>query len=137
MSVKHRFELANRLSELGPMLDRLESSLLDEKLPKGIVGEVRLLAEEALSNIIQYAYRSGEERFIELILSYDRSEVTLETRDDGQAFNPLEVPPPNLEGPIEERDVGGHGIHLMTSLADETSYTRRGPTNILVLKKRV
>jgi anti-sigma regulatory factor (Ser/Thr protein kinase) len=119
------------------MLDQLESLLIDEKIPKDTVGEVRLIAEEALSNIIQYAYKSGEERFIEVIVSYDKAEVTLETRDDGQAFNPLEVPPPNLDEPIEARDMGGLGIHLMTSLADETSYARRGPTNILVLKKRV
>ena len=135
--MKHRFKLANRLSVLGPVLDQLQSMLCDERISNDIVGEVRLLAEEALSNIIQSAYRSGEDRFIEVVLSYDKSEVTLETRDDGQPFNPLEVPPPNMDKPTEERDIGGLGIHLMTSLADETSYARRGPTNILVLKKRV
>lgn len=133
----HTFELANRISELGPVLDQLESLLLDEKIPNDIVGEVRLLAEEALSNIIQYAYGSEEEGRIEMTLAFDTAEVTLETRDEGKLFNPLEAPPPDLDKPIEEREIGGLGIHLMTSLADEASYARRGHTNVLVLKKRL
>lgn len=119
------------------MLDELESLLLDEQIPNDIAGEVRLLAEEAVSNIIQYAYGSVQERQIAVTLTYEKTAVKLEFRDDGSPFNPLEAPPPDLDAPLEERQNGGLGIHLMRSLADEASYAREGKTNVLMLTKRL
>ena len=119
------------------MLDQLESLLLDEQIPNDVVGEVRLLVEEAVSNIIQYAHGSVQERQIGVTLEYDKTAVILEFRDDGSPFNPLEAPPPDLDAPLEERPDGGLGIHLMKSLADEASYAREGKTNVLILTKRL
>lgn len=133
--MKRTFELTNRISTLGPMLDQLESLLLEGQIPKDIIGEVRLLTEEAVSNIIRYAHGSEEEHLIEVTLCWSTKEVELEIRDKGKPFNPLEVPPPDLDQPIEERPDGGLGIHLIKSLADEASYAREGKTNVLLLKK--
>ncbi len=119
------------------MLDQLESLLLDERCTEELVGEVRLIAEEAASNIVRYAFDSGEERRIEVTLSCNQTEVKLELRDDGRPFNPLEAPPPDLDRPMEQRPDGGLGVFLMKSLADEASYAREGNTNVLVLTKRL
>jgi len=134
--VKRTFELPNRISVLGTMLDELESLLLAEQIPNDVAGEVRLLAEEAVSNIIRYAYGSVQERQIAVTLEYGKTAVKLEFRDDGSPFNPLEAPPPDLNAPLEERQNGGLGIHLMKSLVDEASYAREGNTNVLMLTKR-
>lgn len=119
------------------MLDQLESLLFDEKCEGELVGQVRLIAEEAASNIVRYAFESGEEHRIEVTLSCSQTEVKLELRDDGRPFNPLEVPPPDLDRPIEQRPDGGLGVFLMKSLADEASYAREGNTNVLMLTKRL
>ena len=134
--MKRTFELPNRISVLGTMLDELESLLLAEQIPNDVAGEVRLLAEEAVSNIIRYAYGSVQERQIVVTLEYGKTAVKLEFRDDGSPFNPLEAPPPDLNAPLEERQNGGLGIHLMKSLVDEASYAREGNTNVLMLTKR-
>ena len=120
-----------------PALNELESLLLNESVPREVVGELRLIAEEGISNIILYAYESGEERRIEVTVSYDGEEVRLELRDDGKPFNPLEAPNPDLDAPLEARPEGGLGIYLMRSLADEMSYARRSGRNVLVLKKMI
>lgn len=135
--MKRTFELPNRISELGLLLDQLESHLIEDQIPPDVVGEMRLLAEEAVSNIIRYAHGSEEEHRIKVTLSGGKKELALEIRDQGRPFNPLDAPPPHLDLPIEERPEGGLGIHLMKSLADEASYAREGRTNVLVLKKRI
>jgi anti-anti-sigma factor len=103
--VRKSLELGNRLSDLAAVLDELESLLLGEGLRRELVGELRLIAEEGISNIILYAYESGKVGTIEVTVSYDGDEVKLELRDDGRAFNPLDAPRPDLNAPLEARPV--------------------------------
>ena len=51
--------------------------------------------------------------------------------DDGVAFNPLAVPPPDTTLPLEERELGGLGIHLVRNLTDEATYGRLGGRNVI------
>ncbi len=51
-------------------------------------------------------------------------------------FDPLEVPPPDLAKPLEEREIGGLGIHLVRSAMDAVKYRRSGNRNVLLLVKR-
>jgi anti-sigma regulatory factor (Ser/Thr protein kinase) len=57
--------------------------------------------------------------------------------DDGHAFDPLDVKPPNLSAEIEDRQIGGLGIHMLRELADNISYERRDGTNRVTLTKRI
>jgi anti-sigma regulatory factor (Ser/Thr protein kinase) len=135
--VRKTLELGNRLQDLIPTLNELESLLLKESLPQAVAKELRLIAEEGISNIILYAYESGEERRIEVTVSCNGGEVRLELRDDGKPFNPLDAPNPDLDAPLETRPEGGLGIYLMRSLTDEMSYARESGRNVLILKKRL
>jgi anti-sigma regulatory factor (Ser/Thr protein kinase) len=99
--------------------------------------EVRLVAEEVLTNFVKYAHALTEERAVELRLSASADSVRLEFRDGGAPFNPLDTPAPDLTSPPEKRGIGGLGVHLVKSLTDHASYAREGAVNILVLIKRV
>lgn len=118
------------------MLDRLESLFSTEGVPAELVKEVRIIAEEAISNIIYYAHDGSKERRIEVTLAMEKGEIQIELRDDGKPFDPTEMPEPDSSLPTEERTEGGLGIHLMKTLSDEMSYVREGRYNILLLKKR-
>jgi len=50
-------------------------------------------------------------------------------------FNPLDAPIPDITLPIEERRVGGLGIHLVRQFMDTLAYERRGERNYLLMKK--
>jgi len=63
--------------------------------------------------------------------------VILTITDDGMAFNPLAVEPPDVSLPLDERAIGGLGIHLVRSLFDEVSYRRAVGRNVLTVKKKV
>ena len=122
--------------ELAFVLDRVEASLLEQGLSKDVAGEMRLVAEEALTNVLSYAHRPAEQSMIEVNLEVNSAFVRLTLRDHGQAFNPLELSPAELDLPIEERPVGGLGGHLIKTLTDEQISSRERDENVLVLVKR-
>ena len=133
--MEQRFRIQNA-GELAFVLDRIEASLLEQDLSKDAAGEMRLVAEEALTNILSYAHRPAEQSRIEVNLEVSSAFVRLTLRDHGRAFNPLEVDAPRLDLPIEERPVGGLGVHLIKTLTDEQIYSRERDENVLVLVKR-
>jgi anti-sigma regulatory factor (Ser/Thr protein kinase) len=63
--------------------------------------------------------------------------VSLTVQDEGVPFNPLDAPAADDTAPIEERPIGGLGIHLVRKLMDEIAYAREGNRNRLVVRKRV
>jgi anti-sigma regulatory factor (Ser/Thr protein kinase) len=99
--------------------------------------ELRLVAEEVLTNFIKYAHAANQEGVIALRLSASTESVRLEFRDEGASFNPLDAPLPDVTSRPEERGTGGLGVLLVKSLVDDATYVREGSVNILVLVKHV
>jgi anti-sigma regulatory factor (Ser/Thr protein kinase) len=129
------FRIRNRLDEVPGVLDAIEDSCMGEGLPKQTVLDMRLVAEEVLTNIVKYAYGSIDEHPVELRLSASSRSVRMEFRDEGAPFNPLEAPGRDLRPPLEEREIGGLGVHLVKSLVDDARYARDGDCNVLILMK--
>jgi serine/threonine-protein kinase RsbW len=128
--------LGNALAELPPTLDWLEAALHAAGVASAIVGELRLVAEEAVSNVIRHGYADSARHSIEVTLDIGGEEILLVLRDDGRPFNPLAAPARDSHTPIAER-AGGWGIHLMQSLVDRADYRREGNANVLRLVKRL
>ena len=61
--------------------------------------------------------------------------LMIQIMDWGIAFDPLSLPEPDIEAPIEERKIGGLGIYMMRNIMDEVLYKREGDRNILTLVK--
>jgi len=132
--VKAARTLGNALADLPPALDWLESTLRAAGVAEGIVGELRLIAEESISNVIRHGYAEGARGSIEVTLEIGGGEILLELRDDGRPFDLLAVPASDPHAPAVER-AGGWGIHLLRSLVDRADYRREGGTNVLRLMK--
>ena len=99
--------------------------------------EVRLVAEEVLTNFVKYAHSVPEESETDLRLSASPESIRLEFRDEGTPFNPLDAPLPDLKSRPAERGIGGLGVLLVKALVDDATYVREGSVNILVLIKRI
>ena len=127
--------LGNALAELPPILDWLEAALETAGVAAAIVGELRLIAEEGLSNVIRHGYADSARHSIEVTLEIGGGEILLVLRDDGRPFDPLAAPARDSHTPTEER-AGGWGIHLLQSLVDRADYRREGNANVLRLVKR-
>lgn len=94
--------------------------------------EIELAAEEALVNIIRYAYSEGSPGDVEIrgrALSDD--EFMLEFEDRGLPFDPTSLPPPDVSLPLSRREAGGLGFFLARKMVDEVRYRRDRDRNIL------
>ena len=131
------FRIRNGSRELPDVLNGVEEFCRGLGLATQPALEVRLVAEEVLTNFVKHAHALTEERVVELRLSASPESVRLEFHDAGAPFNPLDAPLPDLAGPPGNRRIGGLGVHLVRSLVDDASYAREGAVNVLVLIKRV
>ena len=127
-------EVATR--RLGAGLDALEAALRGADVPNDAVLDLRLVAEEVLTNLAKYGHDDDEEHTVRVRVTLVNGEVTLECTDDGRPFDPLIAPAPEPE-PDGERPEGGMGLLLVRSLVDASEYARVGEENVLTLRKRV
>ena len=105
-----------------------ESGLDARLLPK-----IELVIEEILTNQVMHAYkeRGGEAE----VACFPRPDgcFCLQLTDWGPAFDPLTQAAPDTSAPLEERQIGGLGIHLVKNMADHLEYRREGGKNILTV----
>lgn len=100
--------------------------------------KLRLSIEEAVENVVRYAYEGGI-GWLEVgtRLDSDRLVLTIELRDAGVPFNPLEKADPDITLPAEERDIGGLGIYLCKKMMDSIEYRYEDGNNVLTMTKRI
>ena len=93
--------------------------------------------DESVTNVIVHAYR-GQPGSIEIALEEAEGCLVIRLRDQAAPFDPTGVPSPDVTSPLDERPLGGLGIHLTRHLVDEMIY-RPGPDggNELTLVKRI
>jgi len=130
-------QVRNALEAIQPASRAAEAWLQEQGSPPDTGFFVSLAIEELVTNCIKYGYDDAAEHLIEIVLSIMQRVLTLEIIDDGRAFDPSSVPPPDLSRAFEDRPVGGLGIHLLRELTDSMSYERRDGANRLTLTKRI
>ncbi len=102
--------------------------------------QVELVIEELVVNIVNYGFKeqgSGEGGRVELALDFGPDALTIEISDNGRPFDPFhEAPPPDLDSSVDDRPIGGLGVHFVKTMMDEVSYQRDGDKNRVKLVKR-
>jgi anti-sigma regulatory factor (Ser/Thr protein kinase) len=127
--------LRNDLSELDRVSQRLKEFAAHQHLDPQVLGDLDLALEEVLANIISYGYADDREHQITVSLEARTGEIRVHVEDDGRPFDPLEAPEPDTTRPLDERPVGGLGIHLVRQLMDGLEYRRQGDRNHLTMRK--
>ena len=109
----------------------------DCRLTVSLADELSLVLEELLTNLVVHGIRGASGYQADVALTYEGARLTLVFADDGPAFDPCAHPMPILDGDVEDRPVGGLGIHLIRRLMHDMEYTRDGQRNCLTLRKVV
>jgi serine/threonine-protein kinase RsbW len=104
-------------------------------LPERRLNDIELAVEEIFANICEHG-PAGTSARLECL--DDGDSLVFEISDDAPPFDPLSRPDPDLDAPLEEREIGGLGIFLVKKLMDDVRYERRGNGNSLrlVVRKR-
>ena len=100
--------------------------------------KLRLSSEEAVENVVRYAYDGGI-GWLEAGTSLDQDSLvlTIELRDAGVPFNPLEKEDPDVTLSADEREIGGLGIFLCKKMMDTIEYRYEDGNNVLTMTKKV
>jgi anti-sigma regulatory factor (Ser/Thr protein kinase) len=99
------------------------------------VYNLQLILDELVINIIKHGHGDDPTHVIRIDLTLAGKLATLRIEDTAPPFNPTEAPPPNFDLPIEERPIGGLGVHIVKALAETMVYERIGESNVLTITK--
>ena len=94
--------------------------------------QIALAVEEIFINIAKYAY--SPETGSAVIRMAAGDEIVIIFEDNGKPYNPLEKADPDVNAPMEDREIGGLGIFLVKKIMDVVEYEHKGGKNILTIK---
>lgn len=136
MSANLSIKVKSDRQELDGITAAVEAFSVEESWSSDLLFRINLVIEELVLNIMDYGY-DDDQHEIEINLKSDAEAVTIDILDQGRSFDPLhDAPVPDVNAPLEERTVGGLGIHLAKTMMDELSYHREDSRNHLQLVKR-
>jgi anti-sigma regulatory factor (Ser/Thr protein kinase) len=130
-----KLTVKNRIEDLLRVNSIFESFATQHDIGGRLRYHLLVSIEEILTNIIKYGFDEQGVHPIHITFRLVLENVEMEFEDRGREFNPLEVEEPNLETAIEDRQLGGLGIHLVKKMVDVAQYRREGDRNILLLRK--
>jgi len=108
--------------------------LNQQKVPQDTTYAAVLAVEELLTNTVRYGYDDKNHHEIALTITVTGDVVVVHLEDDGHEFDPLAAPPPDLDRPIDERPIGGLGIHLVRRMSSRLEYVRENGKNIMTVE---
>jgi anti-sigma regulatory factor (Ser/Thr protein kinase) len=132
-----RLVIPNDLAALRPMSRWLEECVRAHDAPEQLAFNFDLCANEAVTNIISYAYPDDGRREIRLRCFREDGALCLEIEDDGIPYDPLARPEHAQPDSLDDAGIGGLGVDLIRSFMDECRYARRNGRNVLTLVARL
>lgn len=120
------------ISKLTLFIDELGEEL---GLSPELVFNLNLVLEEAVSNVILYAYPKGEHENISLTAKKTENQLLFVLTDTGKEFDPTQMPDADVNLAAEDRQIGGLGIFLIRQIMNQVEYQRIDGRNVLTLGK--
>ena len=129
--------LANDIAEISRLNEFIDELGEAFSLSPDIIFNLNLVLEEAVVNIINYAYPKEEHESIYLSAKLHDRSIILVLTDTGKEFDPTMAPEADLTLSADERPIGGLGIFLIRQMMNEVKYERIDGKNVLTLEKRL
>jgi sigma-B regulation protein RsbU (phosphoserine phosphatase) len=129
--------LNNDVQEVPVLSVFIEGICDDMQFDKLTKSGVHLAIEEAVVNVMQYAYPEGTKGDVYLSVTADNENIRFELRDSGKAFDPTAMPEVDVESHVNKHSIGGLGIHLIRHYMDSISYEHKDNQNVLTMIKKL
>jgi serine/threonine-protein kinase RsbW len=135
--MEKKFIIENRIEELPILFSKVEELGDEWNLSVPITMNINLVLEEAVTNVIFYAFNDEKRHEIIILVSLENKVLKIEIIDDGLPFDPTNRPMPDVTLSAEDREIGGLGIYLIQQIMDTVKYSRIDNNNILTLTKNI
>ena len=132
--------LASRLEGIATLADEMSQWAEEAGVPPKAAAHMNLMLDELITNVVLYGYGEGQPGDIRVEARLAANAMHVVLTDHAPAWDPLQAKAPDLESGIEERAVGGLGVHFVRTLADEVGYERideggRGANRVRLVKR--
>ncbi|MBO7117268.1 MAG: ATP-binding protein [Bacteroidales bacterium] len=134
---ERRLVLHNDIQQI-PQLAEFILTIAEEKhLSQSLSMSLNLALEEAVTNVILYAYPKGADGLVTIEAILREKSLDFIVSDSGRPFDPTAVPEVDTDKSLDERPIGGLGIHLVRSIMDDVHYKRTDGKNYLSMTKTI
>ena len=125
--------LSSRLPELAELAIKVEEFLHSCGVPDATILQINIALEELLTNTIKYGHRDGASHPIGVSLAVALGRITVAIEDEAAPFDPFARPPVDTAAPLDDRNPGGLGIHLVKEMIERVDYQRVAGRNCVTL----
>ena len=129
--------LQNEVAEISKLAIFIDELGEEFGLSPELVFNLNLVLEEAVSNVILYAYPKEEHQTISLISKKKENQLIFVLTDSGKEFDPTQAPDADITLSAEDRPIGGLGIFLIRQIMNTVEYQRIDGKNVLTLGKEL
>ena len=120
---KFHLEVTSELSNLSVVADFVVKAARASGLNERQTDDVHMAVDEAVTNVMEHAYRGRSDGRILINCERRDDEFTVEIQDFGKLFDPSKIRTPRVHGPLSRRTIGGLGIFFMKQLMDNVEFT--------------
>ena len=131
----HHLTLHNEVEQIALLPEFVEAIAKEAQLDHETTFNLNLALEEAVTNVIMYAYPEGTDGLVDIKAIVDRKQISFVITDSGKPFDPTAKENVDINTKMDERPIGGLGIHLVRTIMDTVNYERKGEKNILTITK--
>lgn len=129
--------LHNDIQQIPQLAEFVETIASEMHIDQGLAMSLNLALEEAVTNVILYAYPEGSDGLVDVEAIIREKSLDFVISDSGKPFDPTAAPDVDITLGVEERRIGGLGIFMVKSIMDSVSYERRDDKNILSMTKTI
>ena len=135
--MQHSITLTNDIQQVPQLADFVDMVCEEAGMDMAIAIQMNLAMEEAVVNVMDYAYPAGTVGDVTIEAESDDDQLQFTIIDSGTPFDPTAKEEVDTTLSAEERPIGGLGIHLVRQLMDSINYERIDGKNILTLRKKI
>lgn len=133
--MKRKLRIESNIKNLRVVENTIDKVTNEIGINQEYYGKILVSTLEAVNNAILHGNNSNPNKFVEIIINFEKKHLIIKVTDEGNGFVPEEIPDPTKLERIEE--INGRGVFLMSHLADEIRYSKRGNAVILTFKNVV
>ena len=119
-----RFKIESNISNLRIVENAIDEVMNEIGITQENYGKILVSTLEAVNNAIMHGNKYEKDKIVDVEISFKNEKLKIKISDEGKGFIPEEVPDPTIPQNLEA--LNGRGIFLMSKLADEIKYSKRG-----------
>jgi serine/threonine-protein kinase RsbW len=127
-----RLQIGSSINNIGVVENAIDEVMNAIGITQENYGKILVSTLEAVNNAIMHGNKSDVDKIVDVVISYSKEKLRIKITDEGEGFIPEEVPDPTIPQNLEV--LNGRGIFLMSKLADEVKYSKKGNAVTMMFK---